>query len=274
VSGSDALAQAGTDPDGFLDRLAQNVRHALPDGTAELEIERERTLGDRLAGRPGRAVGARFPGGGLLLTLRRAGSRWDGEAARVVGGVVIARQPLPLGRWLDALAASVAATAVEAAGDATAASRALTALGLQPADPPFAVDPDAIDRGLGRLVAEAAERLPEDAVALVSRIAALLTETAPRVDGDADGAALVRRTAAVYLPETLRAFAALPTDWARSHTLLDGSTPYDALLTQLRQLEAAATRMRDAAVGNDADALLLNGLFLEQRFGPSGGATA
>ena len=66
----------------------------------------------------------------------------------------------------------------------------------------------------------------------------------------------------------------MPTDWARPHTLLDGSTPYDALLTQLRQLEAAATRMRDAAVGNDADALLLNGLFLEQRFGPSGGATA
>ena len=31
-------------------------------------------------------------------------------------------------------------------------------------------------------------------------------------------------------------------------------------------LEQAATRMRDAAVTDDADALLLNGLFLEQRF--------
>ena len=86
----------------------------------------------------------------------------------------------------------------------------------------------------------------------------------PRATGDS--AALLTRTATVYLPDTLRAFAALPADWARTGMLRDGSTAADALRGQLTALEEAATRMRDAAVEDDADALLLNGLFLEERF--------
>ncbi|MDH2445209.1 hypothetical protein QDR37_14750 [Amnibacterium sp. CER49] len=262
--GSDALARAEDDPEGFLTRLGAAARRALGPAAGSLELEAERSIGDRLTGRPGRPVALRLTGDGFTLTLRRDGSRWAGEAARVVGGVVIAREPLQLGEWLDVFAQQVARAAADAAGDAEAAGRALGALGLQPAQPEFLVDPGDLERGLRSLPARAAGRVPSEAIPHIERIAALLLEAAPRVTGEA--AALVRRTATVYLPDTLRAFVALPADWAADHTLLDGATPAAALLAQLADLEAAAVRMRDAAVEDDAAALLLNGTFLQQRF--------
>jgi hypothetical protein len=260
-----ALAQAASDPEGFLTRLAAAARRALGPAADALDLETERTLGNRLTGRPGRPVALRLAGDGFSLTLRRADGRFAGEAARVVGGVVIARESLQLGEWLDVFAQQVARAAADAAGDADAAGRALGALGLQPAQPEFLVDPDDLERGLRSLPARAARRVPPEALPRIERVVALLLEAAPRVEGEA--AALVRRTATVYLPDTLRAFVALPADWASDHTLLDGATPAAALLAQLKDLETAALRMRDAAVEDDATALLLNGMFLEQRFG-------
>jgi hypothetical protein len=263
--GSDALARAGDDPEGFLTRLEAAARRALGPAAGALEREAERAVGDRLRGRRGRPVALRLSGDGFTLSLRRDGARWAGEAARVVGGVVIAREPLQLGEWLDLFAQQVARAAADTAGDAEAAGRALGALGLQPAQPEFLVDPNDLERGLRSLPSRAAPRIPAEALPHVERIVALLLEAAPRVTGEA--AALVRRTATVYLPDTLRAFVALPADWAADHTLLDGATPAAALLAQLADLEAAAARMRDAAVDDDATALLLNGMLLEQRFG-------
>jgi hypothetical protein len=258
---------ASTDPERFLERLAEAARRALQSAGDAVGIERERSLGDRLTGRPGRPVAIRFSRGERTLTLRRDGARWVGEAAHVVTGVTISRRTLSLGEWLEVFAGAVAVAAADAAGDAAAAGRALTELGLQTAEPEFAVSTDRLDADLRSLPERARTRLPTEAVPLVSRIAALLLETAPRVAGDPEAEALVRRTATVYLPDTLRAFVALPPDWARSRTLLDGTAPVEALLAQLANLAEAAERMRDASVADDAHALLLNGLFLEQRFG-------
>ena len=72
-----------------------------------------------------------------------------------------------------------------------------------------------------------------------------------------------------HLGDTLRAYLALPADWARSHRLSDGSTPAETLERQLADLEHAANGMRDAAVGRDATALLVNGRFLSDRFAQS-----
>jgi hypothetical protein len=250
-------------PSDFLARLAEGARRASP--AAVVDVETERTLGERLSGRPGRPVAVRLEGTDRRCSLRHDRGGWHGEVARVVGGIVIARETLPLGRWLDVFAAEVAASAARAAGDAAAARRAFAVLGLEQGPLAFSVDRDDVPAGLDVLRTEAASRLPEDAVAAVGRIVALLQESLPRASGDA--AALVRRTATVYLPDTLRAYASLPVEWARTGELRDGSSPADALRAQLAAIEEAATRMRDAAVADDADALMLNGLFLTERFG-------
>ncbi|MGT2426413.1 hypothetical protein [Amnibacterium kyonggiense] len=250
-------------PDEFLDRLAAGAERAS--AAVVVDLERERTLAERLSGRPGRTVALTLTGDDRRCTLRHDRAGWRGEVARVVGGIVIAREALPLGPWLDVFAAEVAASAARAAGDAAAARRAFAVLGLEDGASAFAVDRDAVEAGLAALVSAARATLPEDAAAAVARIVALLQEALPGATGEAE--ALVRRTATVYLPDTLRAYAALPADWARTGALRDGSSPADALRAQLASIEEAAARMRDAAVEDDADALLLNGAFLEQRFG-------
>lgn len=274
LDGFSGASLAASDPDRFLERLAQATGRALPDAAATVEVDRERSLAERLTGRPGRPVALRVSHGERMLTLRRDGARWIGEAAQVVDGVTVSRKTLALGEWLDVLAGTVAVAAADAAGDAAAAGRALTALGLQTAEPEFVVSADRLDQDLASLPARAAADLPPEALTLVTRITTLLRETAPRVAGDLEAEALVRRTATVYLPDTLRAFVALPPDWSGSRRLLDGTLPTDALLAQLAALSAAAERMRDASVDDDAQALLLNGLFLEQRFGPGEGPEA
>lgn len=250
------------EPGAFLDRLAAGARRASSAAVVDLEVER--TLAERLTGKPGRTVALRLDGPDRRCTLTHGRGGWQGEIARVVGGIVIARETVPLGPWLDAFAAEVAASAARATGDAAAARRAFAVLGLEQGPSAYTVDRDDVGRGLDGLLAEARGKLPADAAESVARIVALLQAALPRASGDAG--TLVERTATVYLPDTLRAFAALPADWVRTGALRDGSTAADALRGQLASLEEAATRMRDAAVADDADALLLNGLFLEERF--------
>ncbi|HEY2557582.1 MAG TPA: hypothetical protein VGI08_10780, partial [Diaminobutyricibacter sp.] len=119
------------------------------------------------------------------------------------------------------------------------------------------------------LPARLGSRVPSEAIAAVGRIGGLLADTLPRVAGQGEAEVIVRRTATVYLPDTLRAYLSLPADWAVEHVFPDGSTPAQALVSQLGALETAAKKMRDAAVDHDASALLINGRFLADRFAAS-----
>jgi hypothetical protein len=191
------------------------------------------------------------------------------EAQREVRGVVIARQTPPLAEWLDLLAGQLHALVVEAAGNAAAVTRALTALGVTEPGSDLAVDPADVADGLRQLPLRLTGRVPDDVVAAVRRIADLLVDTLPRVAGSLQQEQTVLRTATDYLPRTLQAYVALPGQWATSHRLPDGGTPLTALQAQLALLEQAVTRMRDAAVTADASALLANGAFLADRFAVS-----
>jgi hypothetical protein len=259
---------AATDPVALLAGLVDGVRRALPAAIADgvLTVSRKRSLADRMAGRPGEIESVRLDGVEEALTITAERGRLVPEAARVSGGVVIARRRPALGEWLAAFAGEVGAIASDAAGDAAVAGRALVALGVSgPADE-VAVDAGDLDGDLRSLPLRIAGRVPQAAVEAVERIAAALRDAAPRVVGSGEPEILVRRTATVYLPDTLRAFLALPSDWAERHRLADGSTAAQSLVAQLGALEDAATRMRDAAVADDAAALLTNGRFLEDRF--------
>jgi hypothetical protein len=259
------------DPRDLLEGLAERLPAALPAGVADavLEVERERSMGDRLAGRPGSVSALRLRGPEYVLALRLEGRRLVAEAQREVRGVVIARQTPPLGAWLDLLAGQLHVLAVEAAGDAAAVTRTLAALGVAEPGSDLAVDPADVADSLRALPLRLSGRAPDDVVDTVRRIADTLLDTLPRVGGSFEQEQAVLRTATDYLPRTLQAYAALPAQWAQTHRLPDGGTPLDALRGQLSVLEQATTRMHDAAVGADASALLANGTFLADRFATS-----
>jgi hypothetical protein len=263
--------EGGQDPRALLEGLAERIPPALPEGVADavLEVERDRSMGDRLSGRPGSVSALRLRGPEWVLALRMQGRRLVPEAQREVRGVVIARQTPPLAGWLDLLAGQLHALAVEAAGNAAAVTRALAALGVTEPGSDLVVDASDVAGGLRQLPLRLVGRVPDDVVAAVRRIAELLADTLPRVAGSLQQEQTVLRTATDYLPRTLQAYAALPMQWATSHRLPDGGTPLTALQAQLALLEEAVSRMRDAAVTADASALLANGAFLADRFAVS-----
>ncbi|WP_380158234.1 hypothetical protein [Kineococcus sp. R86509] len=256
----------------FLERLAGSLARVLPPGTAgTLVVERHRSLADRVAGRPGPPRSLRLSLPSALLSLQVAGQGLTATAQRVVRGVTIARRDVPVGEFLELLAAGVADVTATTAGSSAAAARALAALGLAPAADALLVDPADVIASLRSLPARARGLVPDAALPLVQALVDLLLDTLPRVAGGAvDPARLAVRSAAVdYLPDTLRAFAVLPPEWARNHVLPGAGTAEQLLLDQLGVLLEAVTRLHDAAVLEDASGLVVNGLFLTDRFAGS-----
>ncbi|MGZ4651159.1 MAG: hypothetical protein ACXV3A_11565, partial [Kineosporiaceae bacterium] len=68
---SSAVPAAGADPLALLDGLAERLPTALPDAVADqvLEVERDRSMADRIAGRPGRVASLRLRGPEWVLTV-------------------------------------------------------------------------------------------------------------------------------------------------------------------------------------------------------------
>lgn len=266
-------AEAAEDPQAFLLGLVERVRQTLPPALVErvLVLERRRTLSDRVSGRSGAIVRISLLGRRETLTLGyEPGPQWAAEAVLVYRGATVLRRSLSFGDWLAGFTARLVTLADEAAGEAASSSLALQALGLEPAGSEIRVREASIERDLQTLPARLGTRVPAEASIQVARIGRLLVEALGRVAGQADAEVMVRRAATVYLPDTLRAYLALPAGWADQHVLPDDTTPAQALVAQLRELETAARRMRDAAADHDASALLVNGRFLSQRFGSSG----
>ncbi len=265
-------AGAAADPQTFLADLVESVGRTLPAGLLArvLIVDHKRSLADRFAGRPGEITRIRLvePNETLILGYE-PGPRWTGEAALMYGGVIISRRTIGLGEWLTTFAGRVAALAADAAGDAAESSRALQTLGLEPAGSEIQVRDATVEGDLHTLPARLGNRVPAEAVAEVGRIAELLVDTLGRVAGQGEPEIIVRRTATVYLPDTLRAYLSLPADWAVEHVFPDGTTAAQALVVQLGALESAARAMRDAAAEQDASALLINGRFLADRFSSS-----
>ena len=76
----------------------------------------------------------------------------------------------------------------------------------------------------------------------------------------------VRETVLRYLPETLANYAALPPAFRSSHALQDGRTARQMLDEQLGLLATELQRVVANVARGDAQALLANGRFLEQKF--------
>ncbi|MHB1614380.1 MAG: hypothetical protein ACYCXA_14640 [Actinomycetes bacterium] len=104
--------------------LSSSLAEALPVGMVTLE--RERSVRDRMSGRPGRVVTIRVDAGASLLELALgAGGRPAARVVSQVGGVVISRREVGLAEWTQALAEQLARLAAESSAAREALRRLL-----------------------------------------------------------------------------------------------------------------------------------------------------
>jgi hypothetical protein len=119
-----ALRADASDLDVYAKVLTSTLADALPPGM--VEVERDRSLSVRLAGRPGTAVAVRVRAEDLTLELAtdRSG-RTQARVVKEVRGVVISRQEVTIAAWAQLLAEHLAALARQSQEASTALARLL-----------------------------------------------------------------------------------------------------------------------------------------------------
>ncbi len=100
-----ALRLDSTDAAIYAGVLVNSLSEALPPGY--VTVERERSVSDRMRGRPGEISKVAVQLGDQTLTLAVKGGRPVAEICREVRGVVLSRQPVPLQQWATALASAL-----------------------------------------------------------------------------------------------------------------------------------------------------------------------
>jgi hypothetical protein len=112
--------------------------------------------------------------------------------------------------------------------------------------------------------------VPAPVASRVRRITRTVRETLPRVRNLGLGSAeayAVTATATDYLPEALEAYTRLPRQWADTRPVEDGLTSLMLLINTLDLLASSMDAIFDAAVRVDANALVVQGRFLQAKFG-------
>lgn len=103
--------------------LTTSLADALPAGI--IEVERDRSLSDRMAGRPGSIRALRIHLGEETLELQSQRGGLRASMQKSVRGVAISRKELSLDAWSDALARALARFAEESEGARKALERLL-----------------------------------------------------------------------------------------------------------------------------------------------------
>jgi hypothetical protein len=138
----------------------------------------------------------------------------------------------------------------------------------EPGEP--AVDAAAVRRALAANQRLAQGRLPAPAMAKLLKIQRQIADLLPMASEFPTGSRdlyVVQRTATDYLPATLRAYLALPPQFAATKVVANGKTAFQLVDEQLELLAARLDEIADAVHEQDSDRLLANGRFLEERFG-------
>ncbi len=110
------------DVESYARVLTGALGDALPPGM--VDVEYQRSMGDRLAGRPGRPIALAVHGNDRTLELNQARAGVKAMVRVAVRGVVISRKEVGIDEWLRQLAAELSAQAEQNA----AARRALQRL--------------------------------------------------------------------------------------------------------------------------------------------------
>ena len=112
--------------------------------------------------------------------------------------------------------------------------------------------------------------VPAPVASRVKRVAETVRQTMPRLRNLGLGspqAYSVMATATDYLPEAIRGYTRLPRQWADTRPIEGGKTSLMLLIDQLDLLGATMDDIFDAVVRVDADALIVHGRFLQEKFG-------
>ncbi|MBR7826844.1 hypothetical protein KDK95_11070 [Actinospica sp. MGRD01-02] len=120
-----ALRQDSADLDVYAKVLSVNLVESLPQGA--VQVERKRSMSDRMAGREGTVTGLDVALGDVRLGLRMDRGRPVGEICKEVRGVVLSRRQVGIDEWIAALAQGIADTAASSARAREALQRYLGA---------------------------------------------------------------------------------------------------------------------------------------------------
>ena len=116
-----ALRMDSTDVAVYARVLTKSLSEALPPDY--VSVERERSMSDRMRGRPGEISKVAVRLGDQVMTLSVAGGRPAAEICREVRGVILSRDSVPLQQWASALASALVAHAESNAQAAEALRR-------------------------------------------------------------------------------------------------------------------------------------------------------
>jgi hypothetical protein len=108
----------------FVRVFTRSFAEALPEGM--VEVDTDRSLADRLAGRPGTPVAVRITFPDKRLELRATRGWPDAEVHQVVRGVTLRRRQVSVEEWVHTLAAELTGLA---ARNATARAALAALLG-------------------------------------------------------------------------------------------------------------------------------------------------
>lgn len=119
------------------------------------------------------------------------------------------------------------------------------------------------------LLRETRSKLPREAIECLQGIEQTVTALAPKLaDGGMamDAAASLINAVTRDLPETVRNYARLPAAFASLHAVDNGKTCKQLLLEQLDLLDAQLRKIAENVYKDDAEALVVNGKFLKEKF--------
>jgi len=118
-----AIRADTADLDSYHRVLSATVADLLPVGM--VEVDRERSVKDRMAGREGRATSIRVRLGEVTLELATRHGGLVATSAREVRGVVISRQEISVAEWTQLLAEHLAKLAAKSAEARSALAKLL-----------------------------------------------------------------------------------------------------------------------------------------------------
>ena len=119
-----ALRLDSADAGLYASVLTKSLSEALPPGY--VTVERERSVSDRMRGRPGEVSKVVVRLGDQLMTLAVKNGQPAAEICREVRGVVLSRENVPLQQWASALASALVVHAENNAQAAEALRRLVT----------------------------------------------------------------------------------------------------------------------------------------------------
>lgn len=119
-----ALRADSADATIYAQVLTESLGESLPPGC--VTIERDRSVSDRMHGRPGKVSKITVRLGEQVMTLAVRAGQPTAEILREVRGVVLSRQPVPVADWAAELARALVGYAEQNARTAEALRRLVT----------------------------------------------------------------------------------------------------------------------------------------------------